>query len=494
MKKLSLIIALIFVLAVPAAAQVSVPYTFSSGNTILASEVNANFSTLAASALNRTGGTITGTIAVDTNITIDGVDISDFLLSTGHVRANTNGTAGSPAFAPSTDTDTGLFFAAGAISASLDGTERLKLDANGLTVFGTNIINSSGKVPGFTSAYFTSLDGSAITNVAETSITDGAILARLAASETITGAWTFTATNTALSLTPTWNNGATTFRALDINVTNTASASASKLLDARVGGSSLFSVDASGKVSTTTFQMTSGATNGHVLTSDGSGNASWVALPGGTSGVPSGMVAMFETSCPAGWTSRSGAGQPYQSKFPRGGATYSEAGGGSDTHVHAIDPVSTASSTDGSHTHSFDPAAASTNTTGAHTHNPEVPSSSTSTDGAHTHSVSFGTVSSGGPSATTAVAAGGLGFTSTQDHTHNFTINGTTTSSDGSHSHTITWPATTSQGDHSHTFDLASTGSSSGGSHSHTTDIASFNSGSGSNVPAYIQVVFCRKN
>jgi len=40
-------------------------------------------------------------------------------------------------------------------------------------------------------------------------------------------------------------------------------------------------VDVSGKTKTTTFQMTSGANNGYVLTSDGSGNATWQAPTGG---------------------------------------------------------------------------------------------------------------------------------------------------------------------------------------------------------------------
>ena len=40
-------------------------------------------------------------------------------------------------------------------------------------------------------------------------------------------------------------------------------------------------LDVSGKTKTTNFQMTSGATNGYVLTSDASGNASWQASTGG---------------------------------------------------------------------------------------------------------------------------------------------------------------------------------------------------------------------
>jgi hypothetical protein len=60
-------------------AQVTVPYTFSAGTIIRSDEVNTNFSTVAAAALNRTGGTITGNINVASGVTIDGVDISAVL-------------------------------------------------------------------------------------------------------------------------------------------------------------------------------------------------------------------------------------------------------------------------------------------------------------------------------------------------------------------------------------------------------------------------------
>lgn len=43
-------------------------------------------------------------------------------------------------------------------------------------------------------------------------------------------------------------------------------------------------VNISGKTITTTFQMTSGATNGYVLTSDASGNGTWQPVSGGTGG------------------------------------------------------------------------------------------------------------------------------------------------------------------------------------------------------------------
>ena len=50
------------------------------------------------------------------------------------------------------------------------------------------------------------------------------------------------------NLTDTWNAGGTTFTAIKMDVTNTASAADSKLLDLQLGGSSKFSVDKNGDV------------------------------------------------------------------------------------------------------------------------------------------------------------------------------------------------------------------------------------------------------
>jgi len=46
----------------------------------------------------------------------------------------------------------------------------------------------------------------------------------------------------------TWNDGATTFAGIKLNVTNTASASGSLLMDLQVGGSSKFKVDKDGRI------------------------------------------------------------------------------------------------------------------------------------------------------------------------------------------------------------------------------------------------------
>lgn len=60
---------------------------------------------------------------------------------------------------------------------------------------------------------------------------------------------TVTGAESNLVLIATWNDAADQFRALDINVTDTASAATAKLLDCRIGGSSRFNVEKSGLVS-----------------------------------------------------------------------------------------------------------------------------------------------------------------------------------------------------------------------------------------------------
>jgi len=488
MKKILAILTSVLLSVLPLQAQHTVPYTFSPNSTILSSEVNANFDVFESNSLNRTGGTITGTIAVDADITIDGADISDYLQPGGQVYAVTSGTVSAPSFSIATDTNTGIYFPAnGEVAIAIDGSQGLLLNASGLTVFGTNILNGSGKVPGFTSTYFASLDGSAITSVPEANIVDGTILARVGANETVTGAWNYTATPTGIAITQTWNNVGTTFYGLNVGITATAYAAASRAIDITVGGSSIFSVDATGKTSTVTFQMTNGAVNGYVLTSDASGNASWAALPGGATGVPSGLVAMFESSCPSGWTMRSGSGQTYENKFVRGGATYSAAGGGADTHTHSADPPSTASTAGGDHTHSVDIASTGSTSAGGHSHSL---SGSTGTTGInHTH-----TFTTGGPSATVpAGGSGAVGSVASGTHTHSGTTAGMVESADHSHSSgTLSADAVLN---HSHSFDPAAvTSSAVSATHTHNVDIGSFSTAAGSNIPAYVQVVFCKKD
>lgn len=120
----SLLLALFVLLPAPLAAQgITIPNTFVNGTAADATQVNANFSSLANNALNRTAGTMTGVLKVVV------------------------GTAGAPGISNSTDATTGLLIGtAGTIGMALSGTQRFLLNGSGLTVYGVNQINSSGNV------------------------------------------------------------------------------------------------------------------------------------------------------------------------------------------------------------------------------------------------------------------------------------------------------------------------------------------------------------
>jgi len=62
------------------------------------------------------------------------------------------------------------------------------------------------------------------------------------------GGKTATTDSPVLNLSQTWNNAATTFTGLKLNVTNTASAGGSKLLDLQVGGTSQFRLNNEGAI------------------------------------------------------------------------------------------------------------------------------------------------------------------------------------------------------------------------------------------------------
>ena len=114
---------------------------------------------------------------------------------------------------------------------------------------------------------------------------------------------TITTDKQAWSSTATWNNAGVTFTHIKANITNTASAATSKLIDLQVGGVTQFNVTRGGAV-TATGAVTAGTTNStHIFTGgdNGSGttafqvrsasgagiltirgDGSWVSAQGGT--------------------------------------------------------------------------------------------------------------------------------------------------------------------------------------------------------------------
>ncbi|MFA5024673.1 MAG: hypothetical protein WC523_07030, partial [Patescibacteria group bacterium] len=170
----------------------------------------------------------------------------------------------------------------------------------------------------------------------------------------------------------------------------------------------------------------------------------------------SGMIAMFDAACPTGWTRFTAL----DGRFVRGAATYGTTGG-ADTHTHSI-TTSTGwvGSQSANHNHAY------SDTTG----NASV---------THTHDVS-GTTGSDTPNhyhsylkPATGTNTNTAGVTAT--HTHSF--------SDTSSGQSVT---------HTHNFSGTTAGVSEG--HSHSYNKSPDTTGSGSTLPAYLEMVVCKKN
>ncbi len=463
---------------ISASAQVpSYPYPeFVPGDVIRSSEVNANFAHVADYALKRNGGgVITGHITMNADVTLDGVDISDFLLSFGNIRTTTLGTVGSPAFGPSDDATTGVYFTTGITSVALSGVQGASLSASGLSILGNAILNSSGKIPAISSAYFANLTAQGLMP-GESSFADGALIARQDGSETISTNWVFQGT---FGVGPTWNAGGTTFYGIKEDVTFSAAGANSRLLDVKINTVSKLSVDKDGKLVTPSFQVTDGVGAGFFMVSDASGNGQWV---GGVP-PPSGMLAFFESSCPAGWTIRSGVGSIYNNALVRGGASYTGVVVGTNTHDHSIDPPSTASGIESvDHTHTASPSG-TLGWGGGHGHT--LSGSSASDLGLHGHG--FDTGWSSGASADDATPQVWVAT----DHQH---VGGTTDNANLAHTHGVGSLSVGSSGDHDHSISFSGTTGGVLVNHTHNLDVVAFTSSLGDHIPAYIQVILCRKN
>jgi hypothetical protein len=453
MKRL-LIAAVLVLSATSASAQITTPNTLQAGAIIRAAELNTNFSTLGTKALNRlTGGVIEGNVTLNADITFDGVDISDFLLSTGEVRTQTAGTAAAPAFARSGDATTGIFWpTTSEIAFALGGIEKVKFHGNGITAYGTTIINSAGKIPALTGTYFASLDGSALTSLNGSNISSG------------------TVADGRLSTNVPLKNGTNSF-----------------------SGTNTF-----GGLITGTLQVTGGTpATGQVLTSDAVGSATW-QTPGATQGaVPSGMIGMFDTTCPMGWTRFAAL----DGKFARGAATYGGIGG-ADTHVHAVDVPATASSSEGAHTHAVDPPLTASDAEAAHTHGVGAGTTGSSsvnhvhggtaqTSGSHTHTVATSGTAVQTGSGESVAASTTYTSSSHAGHTHNLATGQPDSSS---HSHSFDPPTTVGGSAHAHNTDVGAFTSGAGSGHAHSTDAAAFDSASGSTLPSYVEVIYCKKD
>jgi len=181
---------------------------------------------------------------------------------------------------------------------------------------------------------------------------------------------------------------------------------------------------------------------------------------------PQGMIAIFDGSCPSGWTEQTG----YQGKFIRGESVANKGStGGSDSHTHT---VSGTSGSESSHTHG-----AGTYAGPSHTHG--VGSLTFS----HTHSYDTpGDTSSGADMG--ADAGSTASDVCTFGHTH-YANPGPVTS--GGHNG-LSWTGSTGSGGTGSVTGTSGTGSS----HSH--GVGTLSGDSASTLPPYKNVVLCSRN
>jgi len=134
-------------------------------------------------------------------------------------------------------------------AAALDGTEIVPLVQSSVLVRTTAqaIANRAALTIGTTAITGGTTTRLLFDAAGVVSETDGATWSATNKALTVGGA-TVTTSNPVLDLSQTWNAGAVAFTALKLNVTNTASAAASLLLDLQVGGTSQFKVDKAGNV------------------------------------------------------------------------------------------------------------------------------------------------------------------------------------------------------------------------------------------------------
>jgi hypothetical protein len=191
MKKIIITALLTFLLISPANAQISVPNTFVTGARILASEMNANFDALESGALNRTGGTITGNITVDSGITLDGIDVGAVLGGTGTPTFSTITTTGNGSIGGtlnvvgSFSVNTNKFTVNAATGdTTILGTFAINTDkftinaSNGNAVIAGTLTTGSGAVALTTSAgKITALNSTYLADVSGTSLTGIGLLA-----------------------------------------------------------------------------------------------------------------------------------------------------------------------------------------------------------------------------------------------------------------------------------------------------------------------------
>lgn len=203
---------------------------FVASTVISPDEMNLNFSTVYDAALNRSGGTMTGTLTgtsatfsgtlgvtgattLGSTLGVTGAATLAALSATTGSFSSTLGVSGASTLAALSAT-TGSFSSTLAVTGAATLTSTLAVNstsASAIDVAGginagsgnVGIVDTSGKIPAISSTFFASLSGANLTGILESAITDSTILARVASNETISGTWSFSNLLTTAALTAT---------------------------------------------------------------------------------------------------------------------------------------------------------------------------------------------------------------------------------------------------------------------------------------------------
>jgi len=193
------------------------------------------------------------------------VSIAGALTVPGSISA-TNGTAANPSYVFASGSTTGMFRAgSGLIGWGIGGTgETMRLSATALQLLSLNLCGTIGTPDVFVTRVAANSMAMANGTSTQTLTINGpytdasnfqamTIVGNQIATQTTGTAPGLTSSTPILNLAQTWNSAGVTFTAVKLNVTSTASAGASLLMDLQVGGTSIFSVTKGGTVSATQY-------------------------------------------------------------------------------------------------------------------------------------------------------------------------------------------------------------------------------------------------
>ena len=228
------------------------------------------------------------------------------------------------------------------------------------------------------------------------------------------------------------------------------------------------------------------------------------------SAVPSGMIAMFDAACPTGWSAYDALNGRIPRGEPTGNADSLDQGGSDDAVVvaHGHNTSGTAAS-GGGHAHSV--SGNSGNQSANHTHG--AGSFAAASAGAHAHGTTVGshrhrvyampvddrniTGTNGGGQQHGVTADAGSNnnnYTSAYGAYTSSESNTVTVNSGGAHGHSISGTSANQSANHNHAINITS---ATAGAHGHSVSGTAASTGvsaTGANLPAYAEMIFCKKD